>query len=55
MASAKLVAKVYLPTPPLEIDMAILYFVPFIAFLVKLFGAIFRLKASLNPAVFLSI
>ena len=54
-ARAKFIAKVDLPTPPLALEIAIVNFVPFIGFLVKLFGAVFPLKASLNPTVFLSI
>ena len=54
-AKAKFMAKVDLPTPPLALDIAIVNFVPFIGFLVKLFGAVFPLKASLKPTVFLSM
>ena len=54
-AMAKFIAKVDLPTPPLALEIAIVNFVPFIGFLVKLFGAVFPLKEPLNPTDFLSI
>ena len=38
-AKAKFMAKVDLPTPPLALDIAMVNFVPFIGFFVKLFGA----------------
>ena len=54
-ANAKFVAKVDLPTPPLALDIAMVNFVPFIGFFVKLFGAVFPLKVSLKPTAFLSM
>jgi hypothetical protein len=38
----------------LALEMAIVNFVPWIGFFVKLFGVIFCFIASLRPAVFLS-
>jgi hypothetical protein len=40
-AKAKFVAKVDLPTPPLALDMAMVNFVPFMGFFVKIFEVIF--------------
>ena len=50
-AIARFDAKVDLPTPPFALDIAIVYFVPLIGFLVKVRGRI----SPLIPAVFLSI
>ena len=52
-AKAKFIANVDLPTPPFALDIAIVNLVPFIGFLLKLFGAVFPLKVLLNPTVFL--
>ena len=47
-AKAMFVAKVDFPTPPLALEIAIVYFVPGIGFFLKVFPPIFFFIASLS-------